>query len=131
MYGDPTAIRRLAGGLRDRAGEIRTEADRLVSRTDAAGWLGEAGRALRDRVRDRAVALRRSAALHDDAAEALERHAREVERLQQLIEEIERRVLRLVDAARDKLDDWAAAWLDRFDPPPRGSRRWLDVEVPG
>jgi hypothetical protein len=130
MYGDPTAIRRLASGLRELAGEIRAEADRLVSRTDAIGWLGEAGCALRERVRDRALALRRSAALHDDAADALERHAREVERLQRLIEEIERRVIRFVDAARDKLDDWTAAWLQRFEPPPRGSRLWLEVEVP-
>jgi phage host-nuclease inhibitor protein Gam len=131
MYGDATAIRRLAGGLREQAGEIRTEADRLVTRTDAAGWLGEAGDALRDRVRERALALRRSAALHDDAAEALERHAHEVERLQRLIEEIERRVHRLVEAARDKLDDWVTGWLDRFEPPPHGSRRWLEIEVPG
>lgn len=131
MYGDATVIRRLAAGLAEQADAIRTEADRLVARTDAAGWLGEAGDALRDRVRQRALALRRSAALHDDAADALRRHAREVERLQRLIEEVERRVHRLVDAARDKLDDWVARWLDGFEPPPRGSRRWLEVEVPG
>ena len=117
MYGDPSAIRRLAGGLRDQAGEVRAEADRLVARTDAAGWLGRGGDALRDRVRERALGLRRSAALHDDAAEALERHAREVDRLQRLIEEVEHRVRRLVGAAP-------------FDPPPRGSLRWLEVEVP-
>jgi hypothetical protein len=131
MYGDPTAIRRLAAGLREQAGEIRTEADRLVARTDAAGWLGRAGDALRDRVRQRALALRHSAALHDDAADALQRHAREVERLQRLIEEVERRVHRLADAARDRLGDWAARWLDGFEAPPRGSRGWLEVEVPG
>ncbi len=131
MYGDTTAIRRLATGLRDQAAEIRSEADRLVARTDAAGWLGRAGDALRDRVRERALALRRAASLHDDAAEALERHAHEVERLQRLIEEVERRVHRLVEAARDRLDDWTSGWLDGFDPPPRGSRRWLEVEVPG
>ena len=49
MYGDPTTIRRLAAGLREQAGEIRAEADRLVARTDAAGWLGRGGDALRDR----------------------------------------------------------------------------------
>ncbi len=55
-----------------------------------------------------------------------------------MIEEIERRVHRLVEAARDRLDDllvgWAgswAGWFDRFEPPPPGSRRWLEVEVPG
>ncbi len=119
MYGDPTAIRRLAAALREQAGEIRGEADRLVARTDAAGWLGRGGDALRDRARDRALDLRRAATLHDDAAEALERHAHEVDRLQRLIEEIEGRARRLVGVA-----------LDAFDPPPRGSVRWLEVEVP-
>jgi hypothetical protein len=42
-----------------------------------------------------------------------------VDRLQRLIEEVERRARRLVDAA-----------LDAFDLPPRGSMRWLEVEVP-
>jgi len=138
MYGDTTVIRRLAADLREQAVDIRAEADRLVARTDAAGWLGRAGDALRERARQRALALRRSAALHDDAAEALERHAREVERLQRLIDEIERRVRRLVDAARERLGNlagalatWGDDWLDRFDPPAPGSRHWLDVEVPG
>jgi hypothetical protein len=131
MYGDTAAIRRLAGGLRDQAEEIRAEADRLVVRTDDAGWLGQAGDALRERARQRALALRRSATLHDDAADALDRHVREVERLQRLIEEIERRVGHLVERARDKLDEWAGPWLDRFDPQPRGSLLWLEVEVSG
>jgi hypothetical protein len=131
MYGDTTAIRRLAAGMREQAGEIRREADRLVSRTDAAGWLGRGGDALRDRARERALDLRRAATLHDDAADALERHAQAVDHLQRLIAEVERRVHRLVDAAREKLDDWTPGWLDAFDPPPHGSKRWLEVEVPG
>ena len=53
-----------------------------------------------------------------------------MDRLQRLIEEIEGRARRLVDAARDKLDDWVAGWLDAFEAPPRGSVHWLDVEVP-
>ena len=127
MYGDTTVIRRLGVELRDRADEIRAEADRLVARTDGAGWLGQAGDALRERVRERALALRRSAGRHEDAADALDRHAREVERLQHLIEEIERRVRRLVDAA----DGWAEKWLRRFEPPLSGTLGWLHVEVPG
>ena len=127
MYGDTTVIRRLAVELRGRADEIRREADRLVARTDRAGWLGQAGDALRERVRSRALALRRSAGRHEDAAEALERHAREVERVQHLIEEVERRVRRLVDAA----EGVASTWLRRFEPPASGSLGWLHVEVPG
>ena len=130
MYGDPTAIRRLAAGLREQAGEIRGEADRLVARTDAAGWLGSGGDALRARAGERALDLRRAATLHDAAADAVERHAHEVDRLQRLIEEIEGRARRLVEAAPDRLDDWVAGWLDAFEAPPRGSVRWLEVEVP-
>jgi hypothetical protein len=49
---------------------------------------------------------------------------------QRLIEEIEGKARRLLDAGRDRLDDWVSGWLDAFDPPPRGSVRWLEVEVP-
>jgi hypothetical protein len=145
MYGDTLVIRRLAAELREQAADIRAEADKLVAGTDAVGWLGQAGDALRERVRGRALELRRSATLHDDAADAIDRHAREVERLQRLIAEIEHRVRRLVDAARDGLAELGGAvgsglrhllpdadtWLADFDPPPPGSRRWLEVEVPG
>ncbi len=127
MYGDTTVIRRRAAELRERADEIRAEADRLVARTDAAGWLGRAGDALRVRVRERALALRRSAGRHDDAAEALDRHAHEVERLQRLIEEVEHRVRRLVESA----DSWATKWLHHAEAPVSGSLGWLHVEVPG
>ena len=130
MYGDPTAIRRLAAGLREQACEIRGEADRLVTRTDAAGWLGHGGDALRDRARERALDLRRAATLHDDAADALDRHAHEVDRLQRVIEEVEGSARRLLHAARDRLDDWVSGWVDTFEPPPSGSLQWLAVEVP-
>jgi hypothetical protein len=103
---------------------------RSEAKPTGAGWLGRGGDALRERARERALDLRRAATLHDDAAEALERHAHEVDRLQRLIEEIEGRARRLVDAARDKLDDRVSDWLDGFDAPPRGSVRWLEVEVP-
>jgi uncharacterized protein YukE len=127
MYGDTTAIRRRAAELRERAEEIRAVADRLVARTDAIGWLGQAGDALRERVRERAVALRRSASRHEDAADALDRHAREVDHLKHLIAVIERRARRLLDAA----EGWAATWLRHFDPPAPGHLGWLHVEVPG
>lgn len=96
---DTRAIRRLAAALRDRAGWVRTEADALVAQTDAVGWLGRAGDALHDRVRGRALALRRSAMLHEEAADALDRHVRAVEGVQDLLEEAGRRALDLLDAA--------------------------------
>jgi hypothetical protein len=127
MYGDTTVIRRRAAELRERADEIRAEADRLVARTDAAGWLGQAGTALRERVRERSLVLRRSAARHDDAADALDRHAREVDRVKHLIEEAERRVARLLDSA----EGWVSKLVRHVDLPAPGSLGWLHVDVPG
>lgn len=146
MYGDTTVIRRLARELRDRATDIRAEADHLVARADGVPWSGLAADALRRRTHQRAAALRRSAGLHDDAADALDRHAAEVDRLKDLIAAIERRAHALVDAARDRLADLGNSLvdgvehvlpdagdelLDRFVPPAPGSREWLGVDLPG
>ena len=146
MYGDTTVIRRLARELRDRAVDIRTEADHLVARADSVPWSGLAADALRRRTQDRAGALRRSAGLHDDAADALDRHAAEVDRLKELIAAIEHRAHALVDGARDRLADLGHdlvdglghvlpdagdELLDRFVPPAPGSRDWLGVDLPG
>ena len=146
MYGDTTVISHLARELRDRATDIRTEADHLVARADSVPWSGLAADALRRRTHDRAGALRRSAGRHDDAADALDRHAAEVDRIKDLIAAIERRARTLVDAARDRiaeighgildglghaLPDAGDELLDRFVPPPPGSREWLRVDLPG
>ena len=147
MPGDPGAIRALAHRLRTQAEDVRREADRLVARLDSIGlsarpsgwrqntmactgidsppWTGRAAGAARTRGRERAGALRRTAALHDDAADALDRHAREVERRQELIARVERVVTGLVAEAADRLVDGAVG-------PPLplpGSRDWLDVDV--
>ena len=121
MPGDPGAIRALAHRLRTQAEDVRREADRL----DSTPWTGRAAGAARTRGRERAGALRRTAALHDDAADALDRHAREVERRQELIARVERVVTGLVAEAADRLVDGAVG-------PPLplpGSRDWLDVDV--
>lgn len=132
MYGDTTTIRALARDLRARADEIRAEADRLAARTDQVHWRGLAADALRAHSHRRAAALRRTAALHADAADALDRHAREVDRLKDLIAAIEHQVLGLIDAARDRLvPDALEGLVDRFTPPSPGSRDWLSVDLPG
>ena len=86
--------------------------------------------------------LRACAALHEDAAEALERHAREIEHLQALIAAVERRVGHLMASAAGGLGGLVhhlaghtlphrvGHWLAHFDPPPPGSKAWLDVHVP-
>jgi len=75
MIGDPGAIRALARPLRQRAEEIRDLGDRLVAQAHTTSWEGLAAEAMRSAVRHSAAGLRRTAALHDDAADALERHA--------------------------------------------------------
>lgn len=85
MYGDPTKIRALADHLRERADEIRDLATQLVTSADEVPWHGLAADAMRHHVGDRATALRRTALLHDDAAEALDRHAGRVDAAQDLL----------------------------------------------
>ena len=146
MYGDTGAIRALADVLRERADDIRREADRLTAAAEAVPWQGLAADAMRRRTHHRSTGLRRTARLHDDAADALDRHAREVDRVKELIAALERRFGRLVAAARDRLADAgrgllgglvcagpdpADLLLDRFEPPPSGSREWLTVDLPG
>jgi uncharacterized protein YukE len=115
MYGDTTRIRALADRLRERATEIRALADRLVASADRVAWEGLAADAMRRHVRDRATALQRTALLHDDAAEALDRHARQVDHLKDLIASIERK---------------ARGLIDTLTPPMPGSLEWLSVDLP-
>jgi hypothetical protein len=76
--------------------------------------------------------------LHDEAADSLERHAGEVDRVKGLIGATEHQVLRLLDAVAsgvhgagshavpDPIERWALA----FAAPPHGSIGWLHVHVP-
>ncbi len=146
MYGDPRAIRRLATQLREQGDDIRADADRLVAEAEQVAWQGWAADAMRAHVARRAAGLRQAARAHDEAATALDRHADEVERLQALIAAIERRAHRLIAGARERLADLGRRvlegvtglspdpvdeLLDRFVPPPPGSRAWLSVDLPG
>ena len=142
MYGDTGVIRRLAQQVGEQGAEIRRGADRLVGASELVVWEGRAAQAMRERMTERAVALRRTADEHDAAARALRRHADEVDRLKDLIREIARRVQGLVEEARGRLARLADSALDRvgalapdpvdellagFRPPPEGDRAWLDV----
>ena len=138
MYGDATAVRALAARLRTQADEIRVEAAQLEDLAAHTPWTGVAADAMRASVRVQASDLRVCADLHDDAAEALERHAREVDRAKELIGAAEHRILRLVDVAAGRvqglvshaLPDRLERWAVTFAAPPRGSLEWLDVHVP-
>jgi hypothetical protein len=141
MYGDTTVVRALAGRLREQAGEIRAEAASLEAHAEAVEWTGLAADAMRRLARDHAGDLRVCSALHADAADALDRHAREVDRVEQLIASIEHRALAALDGARHAVagltdvlphavPDPLEHWAHHFVPPAHGSKEWLDVHVP-
>jgi hypothetical protein len=138
MYGDTDVVRALARQVRERGGDIRGEADDLVGRVEAVRWTGLAADAMRRLAHEHAGGLRACAEAHEAAADALDRHAREVDHLKELIAAVERRVQHLLEGAAHGLagvvghvvPDAVDHWLHHFDPPPRGSREWLDVHVP-
>lgn len=148
MYGDTTVIRRLADRMQDQGSDIRRDADGLVSASHHVLWEGRAARAMRERMTERAVALRRTADQHDHAAQVLRHHADEVDRLKDLIRDIAHRVRGLVEGARSRLAGLAALAADlvrsvtpdpvdellvSFRPPPEGHKDWLAVPdlIPG
>ncbi|MDT0187824.1 hypothetical protein Q9S36_47330 [Microbacterium sp. ARD31] len=148
MYGDTAVIRRLAQQMSEQGAEIRRDADQLVNASQLVVWEGRAAQAMRERMAERAVALRATADEHDDAAQALRHHADEVDRLKDLIREIANRVRGLIEGARSRLADLADKALDlikkvtpdpidemlaSFQPPPDGHKDWLDVpdQIPG
>lgn len=142
MYGDTATIRRLADQVAAQAGDIRADADELMKASELVLWEGQAATAMRARMAERAVALRKTADEHDDAAEALRHHATEVDQLKDLIAEIANKVSGLIEGARSRLADLAGQAMDlvkkvlpdpfdellaRFSPPPEGHKDWLEV----
>lgn len=140
MYGDTVVMRRRAGQLREQGADIRAAADRLVARSEAVPWRGRAADAMRGRVQERAAHLRAAARAHDIAADSLEQHLAEVDRLKDAIAETERRLGGQVADARSRVeatayDDAAATDRDRalaaMSLPPAGHADWLILELPG
>jgi hypothetical protein len=138
MYGDTAVVRALARQVRDRGRQIRSEADDLAGRAESVPWCGLAAEAMRRLAGEHAATLRSCAGAHEGAADALDRHAREVDHLKDLIASIEHRVLGLIESAGSGLagvvghvlPDAVGRWVQDFDPPPPGSREWLDVQLP-
>ena len=112
MYGDTTAIRHLARQLRDRADDIEAEAARLAHRVDAAPWSGLAADAMRAQARVRLAGLSRAARLHEEAAEALARHAGAVDHAVAMLEAAARAVQSAADSASGLAGDAANGVLD-------------------
>ena len=146
MYGDTAAMRKRAAQLREQGTDVRALAARLVAQLERLPWQGRAAADMRGRVHDRAAHLRDCASRHENAAEALERHLAEVDRLKDAIASSERKAGTLVTDARTRIaslrshDDPAGSTreptdtdrlLDQFVPPPRGHKDWLTVTLPG
>lgn len=142
MYGDPAEIRSLAVRLEQHAEQLRDHATTLGARASSAAGEGLAAAALIARVAARTAALRRAAHRHDAAAEALRRHADQVEWLLEQIARAERRFTDLVSAARERIGRVASLGglitidprdesLLRLRPPPSGDRGWLELDLPG
>ena len=140
MYGDTAVMRKRAGQLREQGADIRAAAERLVARSETVPWRGRAADAMRERVKERATHLRAAAHAHDTAADSLERHLAEVDRLKDSIAEAERRLGgQVVEAqhhvAATSYDDSAATDRDRalatLTLPPPGHADWLTLELPG
>jgi hypothetical protein len=90
MYADSDAIRALARGMRERAQDLHTEADDLARRAAAVDWRGLAAEAMRRMTVSGGGGLHACADAHSAAAEALERHAREVDRVARLVSALAR-----------------------------------------
>lgn len=141
VIADTTAIRHLAGLLREQADELRALATSLVCQARGAPWRGRAADAMRAGVERCADDLRTTADLHEEAAVVLLVHATAVDETVALIAAIESTVHDLVDGARHRIAGIAGMigavvdpvddLLDRFTLPPTGSLHWLDAQLPG
>jgi hypothetical protein len=140
MYGDTLVIRKRAAQLREQGADIRATAERLVARSEAVPWRGRAADAMRERVKERASHLRAAANAHDAAADSLDRHLGEVDRLKETIGELERTGSSRVAEAQARVeasayDDARAADHDRAIAathlPPSGHADWLTLDLPG
>ena len=132
MYGETDVMRHRVGQLREQSADIRRLADRLVGQTDRIAWTGRAADSMRERARQRATALRECAQRYESAADALDRHADDVDRLKDAIAQRERKAGALVEDARARkppADEDLV--LRHFTPPAPGHRDWLTVELPG
>ena len=146
MYGDTAAMRKRAAQLREQGTDVRAMADRLVAQLETLDWQGRAAADMRSRIHNRAAHLRDCAGRHENAAETLEHHLSEVDRLKDSISTTERKASSLVTDARTRIaqlrrhDDPAGVTreptdtdrlLDQFVPPEPGHKDWLTVTLPG
>lgn len=134
MYGEPGRIREVAARLERRADQLRVEADALVAAGERTPWVSVAADRMRERAAERRLDLLEVVRRYDEAADAVRRHATEVQRLLDLVADVERRVRSLVDDAADRgreaggvVEDLLDGRLVGLSLPPPGHLAWLDL----
>jgi uncharacterized protein YukE len=90
MYGDMSRLRTRASELRHNADEMRARAKSLLAQAESMSWSSSAGDALRARIRRIALDLGSQAQSFDDAATALDAHARSVDDVKAAIADAQR-----------------------------------------
>lgn len=150
MYGEPSKIREVAERLERRADDLRSEADELHTASQEIGWTSVAADRMRERAGHRRDDLRAVAREYDQAAEEVRQHAAEVQRLLDLIANIERQARALISGALDRIGDAVSDVIggikDALSPgdeadkrlaetptPPPGHKDWLHMPdlIPG
>lgn len=123
MYGDPDAIRALARTLTEQGEEVRAQGRRLVGAIAATRWSGRAADAAHALARERLDGLAVCAVRHDDAADALHRHAAEVEHRLAVLARVEDVLGGLVAGGVERVRELVPDLL-----PDRGSPAWPDLD---
>jgi methyl-accepting chemotaxis protein len=144
MYGEPSRIRAVAERLERRAEDVRSLADELHTASLTVGWTSVAADRMRREAAGRRDELHAVARDYAEAAERVRAHAREVQRLLDLVAAAEREVRSAVAAAADRVqgalaavahglqegltaDDEADRQLAATPLPPPGHLSWLDL----
>ncbi len=144
MYGEPSRIREVAQRLERRAAQLRQEAHELLVASDTLPWVSVAADRMRQQACSRRDELLVVAREYDEAADRVRAHAAEVQRLLDLIEDIERQARAIIGEAVARARDAASAVADGIKDaltpgdlddqriaetpcPPSGHRAWLEV----
>ncbi|MDG4787125.1 hypothetical protein O7626_14500 [Micromonospora sp. WMMD1102] len=144
MYGDPDELDRLAGRLRQRAGEVRERAADHERQGHTARWVSVSAQVYRDRVTQDRRRADQTADELDRVADAVVAHAQDVRELIARIARIEEQVTGWFDSAAQRLRDlaplaggpllkaaveapWAGWSVQPGNLPASGDRRWLEV----
>ena len=123
----PRELHALAGTMDDVAVQVRELGTDLVALREQIGWRSAAAEEYQTSLLDRADETTRSAALVDDVAEALRRHAEGVAETLAAIEAARGFLLGALDDARSVLGDLWDGLVDAVTPGVEEAQRIVDI----